>query len=311
MQVVPYEKVRKDEWNAFVAASKNGTFLFDRNYMDYHADRFQDSSLMVYSERGKLIGVFPASRKGDVVTSHGGLTYGGVVCDLDMKAAMMLWVFDRMLDHLAAAGVKKLVYKPVPHVLHQYPAEEDLYALFRRDAKLVRRDASFAIWLPEKLKFAKGKREGVRKANRAGLVVRESADFEAFFEIGREVMRVRHQGQPAHTACEMALLASRFPLNIKMHAAYDGNRMLAGAISYGMPHAAHVQYMYSCDDGLTVGALDLVIERLVESCTGKRFINFGISTEDNGRFLNEGLAHQKEMFGARCVIQEVYEVDLT
>lgn len=43
-----YTPERKKEWNIFIENAKNSTFLFDRNYMDYHADRFQDSSLMIY-----------------------------------------------------------------------------------------------------------------------------------------------------------------------------------------------------------------------------------------------------------------------
>ena len=48
-----YTADRADEWNLFVAASKNGTFLFDRRFMDYHSDRFRDHSLMVYRD-GRL-----------------------------------------------------------------------------------------------------------------------------------------------------------------------------------------------------------------------------------------------------------------
>ena len=37
-------------WDTFVQESKNGTFLFVRDYMDYHRDRFQDCSLLVYRD---------------------------------------------------------------------------------------------------------------------------------------------------------------------------------------------------------------------------------------------------------------------
>ena len=47
-EIVRYTAEKADEWNAFVAESKNGTFLFNRGYMDYHADRFVDHSLMFY-----------------------------------------------------------------------------------------------------------------------------------------------------------------------------------------------------------------------------------------------------------------------
>lgn len=56
---------RRDEgplWNEFVRNSKNGTFLFCRDYMDYHADRFEDFSAIVESN-GRPLALFPASRR--------------------------------------------------------------------------------------------------------------------------------------------------------------------------------------------------------------------------------------------------------
>ena len=39
-------------WDAFVRASKNGNFLFLRDYMEYHRDRFEDASLVARRQRG-------------------------------------------------------------------------------------------------------------------------------------------------------------------------------------------------------------------------------------------------------------------
>lgn len=311
MRVVRFEPTHRDAWNVFLAASKNGTFLFDRGYMGYHSDRFVDYSLLFFDERDRLVGLLPASRHDAEVVSHGGLTYGGVVTDADMKTATMLRLFAAMLEFMRRDGIGRLVYKAVPHIFHVIPAEEDLYALFANNARLFRRDASSAAWLPERMKFAKGKREGVKKAIRAGLTVRESADFATFFEIGRTVMRDRYNLQPVHTSDEMAMLCGRFPENIRLYGAFAGGRMLAGAIVYRMPTVAHIQYMYNSGEGLGVGALDLVIDHLVNECSaGLRYLSFGISTEDQGRYLNEGLIHQKEMFGARSVIHDFYEIEL-
>ena len=312
MKAVLYEPGHRDAWNRFVTASKNGTFLFHRDYLEYHRDRFHDHSLLFFDERDRVAGLLPASRHDDEVVSHGGLTYGGIVTDADMKSAAMLDIFETMLSFFLHEGVRKLVYKPVPHIFHVLPAEEDLYALFVNNARLVRRDVSSAIWLPDRLKFAKGKREGVRKALRAGLEVRDSADFGTFFEIGHAVMRDRHNLRPVHTSEEMSLLAARFPENIWLHASFSGERMLAGAIVFRFSASAHVQYMYNSDEGLGVGALDIVIDHVVnDRCAGLRYLSFGVSTEDSGRYLNEGLVHQKEMFGARTVVHDFYEVELT
>ena len=46
-----YTTGHKAEWDDFVARSRNGTFLLQRGYMDYHSDRFRDCSWMALSER--------------------------------------------------------------------------------------------------------------------------------------------------------------------------------------------------------------------------------------------------------------------
>ena len=75
LRVEPYTPAHHDGWNAFVATSKNGTFLFDRDYLEYHADRFVDSSLLVLNDKGGVVALLPASLEECVLTSHGGLTY--------------------------------------------------------------------------------------------------------------------------------------------------------------------------------------------------------------------------------------------
>ena len=143
-RLVRYTPDRQREWDDFVARSKNGVFLFRRDYMDYHADRFDDHSLMAY-QGGQLIAVLPANRAGDALVSHGGLTYGGFVTGDRARAAGALGLFAALLDHARDVGMRAVVYKPVPHIYHRAPAEEDLYALFRFGARLLRRDVSSAI----------------------------------------------------------------------------------------------------------------------------------------------------------------------
>lgn len=41
-----YRDSDKNAWNNFVKLSKQGTFLLDRAYMEYHRKRFNDDSLM-------------------------------------------------------------------------------------------------------------------------------------------------------------------------------------------------------------------------------------------------------------------------
>jgi hypothetical protein len=311
VKVFDYAPGRKAEWDDFVSRSKNGLFLFRRDYMDYHADRFEDASLMFADEAGRLVGLLPASVKGGVVNSHGGLTFGGVVSDASMRVSLMLELFAAMLGELAARGVTRLVYKAVPHIYHGLPAEEDLYALYRSGARLFRRDVSSTIFSAERPSFSKGRKWAAAQARKRGLSVERSHDFDTFMAIEEELLAKKYGVRPVHTAQEIALLAGRFPDNIKLFAATDGGRMLAGVLVYESRHVAHAQYISATDEGKEAGALDLVIGHLVnEYYAGMRYFDFGISTEDEGRRLNVGLIENKQGFGARAVVHDFYEIDL-
>ena len=84
-QVKKYEKENKKLWNEFVRKAKNATFLFYRDFMEYHQDRFEDFSLLIFDEKENIKAILPANRVGDTVFSHQGLTYGGLVIDEKTK----------------------------------------------------------------------------------------------------------------------------------------------------------------------------------------------------------------------------------
>ena len=44
VSIETYESKYKSQWDSFIDMSKNATFLFKRDFMDYHSSRFQDSS---------------------------------------------------------------------------------------------------------------------------------------------------------------------------------------------------------------------------------------------------------------------------
>jgi hypothetical protein len=306
-----YEPGDADEWDAFAARSRSGHFLFQRGYMDYHSDRFEDHSLLVREDE-RLVALLPANRDGASVASHDGLTFGGFLTDDAMSTRRMLAVFEAVLDHLRADGVEAWLYKAVPHIYHRVPAEEDLYALFRAGARLVRRDAASAIRLDARVPYAKGRRAAVKAAARAGVRIARSDDFEGFMTLQGAVLRSRYGVDPVHTADELALLAGRFPDSIALHVATVDDRLVAGIVLYETAVVAHCQYIAANDEGREAHALDLLADTLIESCTGRRrWWDFGASTERSGRHLNEQLIRNKESYGARAVVYDHYLLELT
>ena len=307
-EVRRYTGSNADEWNRFVALSKNGTFLFDRRFMDYHADRFSDYSLMVYRNR-RLYALLPANAVGHTLVSHGGLTYGGLVMGSDCSAAGIIDVFAAMNDYLRSEGFSKVIYKAIPWIYHQLPAEEDLYALTDVcDAKLVIRDISSAIVGYNRLKFAESRRSGIRKARQRGLIVAESEDMETFWQILYDNLTAKYGVRPVHTAAELQLLHARFPQQIKLWAVSDGNRMLGGTLLFLTPQVLHTQYISASQEGKQNGAIDILFDTLINDVyQDYPYIDFGKSTVSDSARLNQQLIFQKEGFGARAVCYDTYE----
>lgn len=297
-------------WDALVERSRNGNMLHKRGYMDYHADRFTDASLIV-ERNGEALGVFPASLNYGVLTSHGGLTYAGLITTRALRAEWSLEVFERIGEHYREQGVRRVVYKAVPHIFHAYPAEEDLYALHRLGARLKRRDVSSVIALREPFQFADGRRRAVNKARRSGIQLCVGTDPAEFHRLLCDVLRSRHDATPTHSLQELRLLQSRFPQRIVLHEARRDDALLAGVLVYDFGRVVHTQYLATSEAGREADALNLLLAELIEHVYADRhYFSFGISTEREGRALNGGLVTQKEYFGARAVVHDFYEWDL-
>lgn len=305
-----YEASYKSVWDEFVENSKNGTFMLKRDFMEYHADRFDDYSLMFYEEE-KLIALLPASKHGAEVRSHGGLTYGGIISSRKMTVSKMLDIFEALKPFLKEQGISKVLYKRVPELYYTYFADEDIYALFRNGAKLVRRDLSTAICLQDKIKFSKGKKWGVSRARQAGIEIKKFDDYELFIAKENDNLREKHGTSAVHSGAELKLLAERFPENIHLYGTFLQDEFLSGALVFTTPTVAHIQYITTTEKGRELFAFDYLGDYLINSSyVDKVYLDFGISTENNGLFLNEGLCQQKETFGGRALVYDFYELEI-
>lgn len=305
-----YNSADADIWDAFIDASKNGTFMMKRGYVDYHSDRFKDHSLLFYNDEN-LVALLPASIHDTELRSHGGLTYGGLIMSKSVTVQMAITIFEELQSYLKENHIKKLLYKRVPSIYSQYPSDEDLYALYRERANLIRRDISSTIYLPEKIKFSTRRRRGTKQALKHGIVVKKTDAYDSFISLLSDILGKYHNTKPVHTADELKLLANRFPENIHLYAAYLEGKMMAGVVVYETNHVAHAQYIANSDEGRQYGALDAVMDYLINTeYTGKKYFDFGISTENNGLYLNEGLVTQKQEFGARGIVYDFYELNI-
>lgn len=311
MEIRRYRREDKELWNSFVSKARNATFLFDRNYMDYHADRFDDNSFMFY-HKGKLKAVLPANVAGDTLYSHQGLTYGGLLLDKKATVEDVLECFDSLNSWLRKNGISKVVYKALPWIYQQYPSQEDLYALtWKCKAQLISRDIASTIVVDNKLKFAESRKSGIRKALSLNIEVGESNDVDGFWHVLEDNLGNRYNAKPVHTASEMKLLMSRFPNNIKLYVAKMNGEIVGGTLIYVTPQVVHTQYISASVEGKKHGALDLLFDYIINNVYANcRYFDFGKSTEQGGAYLNEPLIFQKEGFGGRGVCYDWYQWEL-
>jgi Acetyltransferase (GNAT) domain len=308
--VKKYEAEDKNRWDNFIELSKNGVFIFNRDYMEYHSDRFEDHSLMFFKNR-KLVAVMPANMKKNSLNSHDGLTFGGIISNRKMTMTLMLEIFSQLKAYLKRESITKVLYKSIPHIYHSLPAEEDLYALKINRAKLIRRDISSTIYMGERIPYSRNKKRNLKNMKKTELKIVKSDKFENFMIIEEKRLAEKYGVKPTHTGEEITLLASRFPNNIKLFTVEKDEEMYGGVIIFESKNVAHAQYQAATDDGLKLGGTDLIFDFLINDYyKDKRYFDFGISTEKNGLYLNEGLISYKEQFGARAVVQDFYEFEI-
>ena len=312
IKVEKYSSDKKEQWNDFIERSKNGTFLFNRNFMDYHSDRFTDFSLMIY-KNDKLISCCPSNVKGDEIHSHQGLTYGSFVFNDKMRIAQAEEILDATIEFYRNNGIKTLYIKQIPSIYHKKPSNEMDYWLWRKGAEIYRRDTTFTVDLTQELNFSSRKIRYKKKAEKNGLLIKESDNFADFWsKILIPNLEMKFNVKPVHSLSEILMLAGLFPKNIRQYNVYFDEKTIAGTTLFICGETVHTQYISSNSTGTQNGALDYLFMYLIDKFKreGYRYFDFGISNEDDGKVLNYSLAEYKEGFGVNVFVHQFYKLDI-
>lgn len=311
LRIEKYNPALKSTWDNFISSAKNSHFFFRRDYMEYHSDRFEDFSLLFWNDTD-LIAILPANVKDNTLYSHQGLSFGGFIVNNKMRTQTMIEIFDSLKIFLQEHKISKLIYKAMPKIYHQYPCEEDLYALTRNDAKIYRRDCSSTILLENPIAYQERRKRAIKKAIRANIKAGPSNNYTGYWQVLESILMQKYSRKPVHSLEEIQKLSNLFKDNIKLFTAEDSSgEVLAGTLIYDNPNTLHAQYLGSSDIGKELGALDLVIDSVLQHYdSSRKYFDFGISTEDDGKFLNVGLIDHKEGFGARATVNDFYELNL-
>ena len=299
-------------WNEFVANAKNATFLFHRDFMEYHSDRFEDFSLLIFDEKNLLKAIFPANREGENLHSHQGLTYGGLVLQQKSKFQEVIGMMKTILQFLQNQHIVSLKLKQLPNIYCDFPSDEMEQLCFLLNAHLLKREALAVVDFSHKMEVSRVRKRGVERGKQLGLVIKEVYNFEEFWsKMLVPNLKERYDAKPVHNLAEITYLKSKFPDNIRQFNVYFENEIIGGVTLFVTKNVLHPQYISGNKKFNTkYGGLDFLYHHVMTTIPKTQcYFNFGSSSENDGLQLNTNLHYWKESFGGRTVVQNLYEIE--
>lgn len=306
-KVVRYSKEFYQQWNDFIDKSKNATFLFHRDFMEYHKDRFDDFSLLVF-KNNKLQAVCPANISEGVVYSHQGLSYGGIIIGFNIRSEIYISLLHCILSYLKQEGIENLYIKEIPFIYHSKLSHEFEYFNSFLDSKCEKTDSYFVIDNRNLIRINRNRKRALKIAEINNLSCSQEG-LKIFWEDVLSVnLQNRFQVSPVHTYQEIKKLMNSFPNNIKFYAVYKEGVMLAGVVMFITKNVAHFQYSSGIENRTETGALDFLFYKLIDKFKTFDYISFGSSSTDKTLKIDRGLAYWKESFNANLIPQRTYVI---
>jgi len=308
-KVVKYTSVHYVEWNSFVSQSKNGTFLFHRDFMEYHKDRFEDFSLMVF-KRNKLVALLPAHIVGGTVYSHKGLSYGGFLVLSDLRSQDYILSFSTLLEFLEKESISSLFLKTMPYIYNKSIGDEIRYVLSVLEAKQDFCDSYFVIDTIEDYKPNRNRKRAIKLAKQKGVTLIRSGIEIFWSDILIPNLKNKFNIKPVHSIDEILYLQRLFPDRIVFFGAKHGGEIKAGVVMFITETVAHFQYSSGTDDRTQTGALDFLFHEIIKRYHDKKYISFGSSSTDKSLKIDAGLSYWKESFGAHLMAQDAFTISV-
>ena len=291
IDIKKYTPEDKPEWNNFISQTYNATFLHNRNYMDYHQERFQDSSLMLY-KNGRLTALLPAHIKDNELFSHNGLTYGDLLMSKKAKTGLKMELLEALLNYLNEKGITSWNIKAIPSFFHQV-SDESLAYLYSQKGAIIEKNLAFFLVDKANYHLNKNRQRNIRKATEGNdlRISYEKDNLKEYWHIVEENLRLNHQSKPVHNFSEMQYLMKQFPENIQLATIFNEKKMLGGVILYQINGCLHFQYINSIVDESARNSIDYLVNEIIKKNIDKyTAISFG-TAENKDRQINKELVY--------------------
>lgn len=259
----------------------------------------------------KLSALLPANKVGNILYSHQGLSYGGLILEFNQKFGSVIDIFYKILTFLEFKGIEFLQIKEMPFVYLKKPSGELSFMADLLKANIVERYLHSVLCTDNKKMYSKSRLEGEKRGVKHGLVVKEEGDFKTFWNnILIPNLVEKHNAKPVHSLNEITMLKKKFPKNLRQFNVFYENKIVAGATIFESDKVAKLQYISGDKNKNTLGSLDFLQLHLINNVyPQKKYFDLGTSKGNDDNTINKGLLFWKEGFGAGTVTSDVFIIE--
>ncbi len=313
IKILKIQSASYEQWEDFVEHSSNGTIFHLRRFLSYHRKgRYQDNSL-VFKEKNKILALFPAAVIGDKLISHPGASYGGFVHRENLTLNKAIKIVKLLMEYARKNNFSGIEMTLPPLIYYKKPTDYISFSLFKNGFYLKKRELSgyiplenqpFQIFKPEA-------RTAARKAERGGVKILQSEDFDVFYSMLENNLGMRHNVKPTHTLRELKKLKKLFPERIILFSAYYKSKMIGGTVIFVANKNALLAFYISHNQEFQfLRPLNLLFMNVMEwgKKMGFRYLDLGTFTLNMEP--NFGLARFKESIGATGIFRDTYALEL-
>mgnify|MGYP001046142431 FL=1 len=316
-----YINQNESRWDQFVSSGNNGTLFHLRKFLNYHPkDRFQDHSILI-EKKQNLFSVLPAAELivdgKRILVSHPGSTVGSFVVPENLSIADAMSMSEALVTYLKENNFSGIRIT-VPPTLYQRRLSNYMdFSFFKQGFTYLKRDVTSILFLEDSLdknlaKFKSSHLRAVRNAQEKGVNVRQSKDFDSFYHILEQNLKIRHGVSPTHTLTELKNIHALFPDRVNLFAAFVKDVMVAGVVNFVVNDHVVLAFYISHDEAYQeFRAVNLLFYSIFDWAIqqGFRIYDFGTFTVNEEP--NMGLGRFKENFGASGIFRDTIELKLS
>ncbi len=292
MEVIRYHESWRASWDSFIMKSKNGMFQFLRSFLDYHGNKFSDHSL-IFMEKDRVVACLAGHQVDDCYHSHKGLSYGGLVTNIENISQLQLLI-GAMEGYLTAQGFKNYNLRVLPGFMH--PINESLhYLLLENGASMTNYRLTMLVNLHEEITYSSTINRKIKKYANSHSTVGLTKDLPAFYQHLADGLNNKYQVSPLHTLEELQLLQTLFPDHLECWEVIIDGEFAAGCILFMDRNWVKLQYLFSAESN----ASTLLLHQLYSIKGRFQYFDLGSSNSLDQHKLNVGNHQFKHFVGGR------------